>query len=164
MKIFLFSMLIGLALFTIIHAPFDVTQLRTGIFLILMSTACILIFFWRREVNQPIQQTQSEVNIAESLSNFKHDIEQWQLTENMQQLLSKIDEISEQYLLPLNHQHQIIHSIYGQQSLDIILNLAQSERLLNRMQSAALDGYEQAVQASFHDLQQTIALLPSEKC
>lgn len=162
MRKILFSILVSLALFIAIRAPFDVTQLATYIFLATMLGAFILVFFWRRETNQLRQPAQFEqMNIVQSLTHFKHTIEQWQLTE--EPLVLKIDEIAEQYLLPLHHQHQAIQAVYGQQGLDIILNLSQAERLLNRMQSAALDGYAQAVQASFHDLQQIIALLPNEK-
>ncbi|WP_353573260.1 hypothetical protein [Candidatus Albibeggiatoa sp. nov. BB20] len=91
-------------------------------------------------------------NVSHTLIDFKHAVEQLEISDNVDILVETIEGITENYLLLINHQHQAINDIYGLQGLEIIMNLAQAERLLNRIQSAALDGYPYEVQNSYDEL------------
>jgi hypothetical protein len=139
----------------------DMTVTSPIIFSIfLMILGLLFMRGWIREAKTLKQQEMLKItHIANGLKEFRQTIEKWQLSANKATLILEINEVSEKYLLPLNHQHQTIKAIYGQQSLDIILNLAQIERLLNRMQSAALDGYPHEVQNSYDELILVVQLL-----
>lgn len=139
---------------------FDEVHIRSFILSVIISYGSIVI--WKNLLKDSAKKNQAQqdsIHIPTILTNFKQTIEQWQLSENTNLVISQIQDISEKFLLPLNHQHQLIKSTCGQNSLDIILNLAQIERLLNRMQSAALDGYPSEVQNTYADLLQTIQKL-----
>ncbi|MEK7989423.1 MAG: hypothetical protein VSS52_000320 [Thiotrichaceae bacterium] len=136
----------------------DITLTSPIIFSIfLMILGLVFMQGWIKEQKTPEQEkaeTLQVSNVSHILIVFKQAIEQLEVSDNVDVLVEKIVEIIENYLLPINHQHQAIKATYGQQSLDIILNLAQAERLLNRIQSAALDGYPQEVKNSYDELVQ----------
>ena len=138
---------------------FDTTiTSKIYIAIFLMLQGLLFVRGWIREAKTNEQERKEELKAAHiftMLKEFKQTIEQWQLSANTNLVVSQIQDINEKFLLPLNHQHQLIKNTYGQNSLDMIVNLAQAERLLNRIQSAVLDGYIEEAQDSYNDLVQT---------
>jgi len=139
---------------------FDEVHIRSFILSVVISYSSIII--WQNILKDSAKQNkiqQNSIHIPTTLTHFKQTIEQWQLSENKNVVIEKAQDINEKFLLPLNHQHQLIKNTYGQNSVDIILNLAQAERLLNRIQSAALDGYMGEARNSYDELRKVIQLL-----
>ncbi|MCV6639503.1 hypothetical protein [Candidatus Albibeggiatoa sp. nov. NOAA] len=152
------------ALFSILATDVNNLSLTSPIVisLIVAIAGLVMLNDWIAFAKSPEQEEKEAVetdSISHMLWEFKQAVEQLPITGNMDSLVADIDKITADYLLPLSHQHEMIHHHYHHQGLDIILNLAQAERLLNRTQSAALDGYPNEVQNSYDDLVQVIKLI-----
>jgi len=147
-------LLITGVVYTLLGAVTDSSH-STNIGLLAMINGILFmrVFKVRPSPKAKQQSKQNQADTLDTLTSLKQIVSKLEFADS-KIALTQLEQLKEKHILPLHHQRQTMHAIYGKQSLALILQLAQIERLLNRIQSAALDGYIGEARNSYNDLVQ----------
>jgi hypothetical protein len=129
------------------------------IYLLAMVVAMLGLWLWQRSQTLPradedaSSQTVSRHNILELLPQLRATMQalEQQLTDfNEVTITKRVEDLLNQYVLPLvAAREEVIHLLGRHHGVEVLVAIAQGERLLNRMWSAASDGCLNEVYATF---------------
>lgn len=124
--------------------------LGSHFFIIGLVIAVIALVLWRKSERQfaSLETNEGGASLGSLLSNIISELDSVNKDDDRETLLGKVAAIQTNSILPfIEQKNDLLKKMTVEQSSDVLLKFAYSERLLNRAYSCSADGYHEEGQA-----------------